>query len=233
MKNPKINNKQIRLSQNPIIGPLNVSGLLALAGISGPPILIIADYTAAFTSAGYNIIRDSISSLALTRMGWLQTIGFLAIGLLVETYVIGLILNIRPRRGFHFGMALLVFSGFGLLAIGAFHTNAAGTLSTMHGTIHGIVSKTVCVIFPLALWLISSSIKHDPRWQRLFHYTIVTVILGFILLIVVYLAYHTTWFGLLERLLVWNMLIWLEVTATQLLRLSLRRGTRPAVKSCD
>ena len=233
MKNPKINSNQIRLSQHTIIGSLNVSGLLALAGISGPPILIIADYTAAFTSPGYNIIRDSISSLALTRMGWLQTIGFLAIGLLVETFVIGLIFNINPRSGFHLGMALLVFSGFGLLTIGAFHTNAAGTVSTMHGTIHGFVSKAVCVIFPLALWLISSSIKHDPRWRHLFHYTIVTVILGFILLIVVYLAYHTTWFGLLERLLVWNMLIWVEVTAIQLLRLSLRRGHQTGIKSCD
>jgi len=53
MKNPKINSNQIRLSETAIIGRLNVSGLLALAGILGPPILIVADYTAAFTSPGY------------------------------------------------------------------------------------------------------------------------------------------------------------------------------------
>jgi hypothetical protein len=195
---------------------------LALAGILGPLVLIIADYTAAFTAPDYNIIRDSISSLALTKMGWLQTVGFLTIGLLVEIYVAGLLFNIHPRRGFQLSVGLLVLFGFGLLMTGAFHTNAAGAGRTVDGTIHGIASKTVFVIFPFAAWLISSSIKHDPRWQHLFPYTMLTVILSFILIAVVYLA-NKNWFGLLERLLVWNMIIWVEVTAIQLLRLSLRR----------
>jgi len=210
------------LRQRPIIGPLNIYGLLALAGILGPPVLIIASYTAAFTAPGYNIIRDSISSLALTRLGWLQTIGFLAIGLLVEIYVAGLLFNIRPRRGFHLSVVLLMFFGFLLLMTGAFHTNAEGAAPTIEGTIHGIASKAVFFIFPVAIWFISFSIKHDPRWRRLFLYTMVTVILGFLLIVAVYLANKTNWFGLFERLLVWNMVIWVEVTAIWLLRLSLR-----------
>jgi hypothetical protein len=34
---------------------------------------------------------------------------------LVEIYVVGLIFNIRPRRGFKLGTALLLFSGFGFV----------------------------------------------------------------------------------------------------------------------
>ena len=56
----------------------------------GPFVLWIADIIAAFSEQGYNPIRDSISSLALAPMGWLQTIGFLVIGLLVEVFVLGL-----------------------------------------------------------------------------------------------------------------------------------------------
>ena len=161
-------------------------------------------------------------------MGWLQTAGFLFVGLLVEIYVVGLIFNIRPCRGFKLGTALLLFSGFGLVTIGVFHTNVVGTMPTIANTIHGIASKIVCVIFPFAALFISSSIKHDRRWQHLFRYTMLTVTLGFLLIVVVYLAYHSKWFGLLEWLLVWNMLIWVEVTAIQLLRLSLRRDHKTA-----
>ena len=213
----------IPLRQRPIIGTLNIYGFLALAGILGPLVLIIASYTAAFTAPGYNIIRDSISSLALTRIGWLQTIGFLAIGLLVEIYVAGLLFNIRPRRGFHLSVGLLVFFGFELLVTGAFHTNVAGETPTVEGMIHGIASKTIFVIFPVAVWLISSSIKYDPRWRHLFLYTMLTVVLGFLLIVALLLASKIKLFGLFERLLVWNMIAWVEVTAIQLLRLSLRR----------
>ncbi len=218
-----INCMYIPLRQKPIIGPLNIYGFLALAGILGPLVLIIASYTAAFTAPGYNIIRDSISSLALTRMGWLQTIGFLAIGLLVEIYVAGLLFNIRPRRGFHLSVGLLVFFGFELLVTGAFHTNVAGETPTVEGMIHGIASKTIFVIFPVTVWLISSSIKYDPRWRHLYLYTMLTVVLGLLLIVALLLASKIKLFGLFERLLVGNMIAWVEVTAIQLLRLSLRR----------
>lgn len=74
-----------------IIGPLNIYGLLALAGVVGPIVLIIANLIASFSVSDYNPIRDSISSLAWTPMGWLQSIGFLAIGLLVEVFAVGLL----------------------------------------------------------------------------------------------------------------------------------------------
>ena len=212
----------ILLRQRPIVGPLNIYGLLSLAGILGPLVLIIGDYTAAFTTPGYNIVRDSISSLALTTMGWLQTIGFLAIGLLVEIYVAGLLFNIHPRRGFRPSVALLVFFGFGLLMIGAFHTDVQG-YHTIEGAIHGLASKTVFVIFPIAAWLISISLRHDPRWRHLYRYTIIAVILGFLFIAAVFLSNNTDWFGLFERLLVANMIIWVEVTAIRLLLLSLRQ----------
>jgi len=57
------------------------------------------------------LVRQSISSLALTSMGWIQTIGFMLIGLMIESFTAGLYLNINRRRGFGFGTALLAFSG--------------------------------------------------------------------------------------------------------------------------
>jgi hypothetical protein len=47
------------------------------------------------------------------------------------------------------------------------------------------------------------------------------VLLGIALAI---LQEESSWFGLVERLLVANMIIWVEVSALKLLRLSLGRG---------
>jgi hypothetical protein len=87
-------NMSENLRPQSIIGPLNVYSILALAGVIGPLVLIVADLTAAISQPGYSPIRDSISSLAWSPMGWLQTIGY--------------------------GIGLLVCFGFGLLLIGAF-----------------------------------------------------------------------------------------------------------------
>ena len=95
----------------PIVGRLSLVGLLALAGVAGPIVLVIADIVAArsaLVGSNYDLIRDSISILAWMPMGWIQTIGFLVIGILVEVFTAGLLLSIRRAIGFEFGIILLV-----------------------------------------------------------------------------------------------------------------------------
>ncbi len=206
---------------------LNIHSALAFAGMAGPLVLAVTDITAAFTNSDYSLVRDSISSLALTRLGWLQTIGFLAIGLLVEIFVAGLLFNIKRARGFHISIGLLVFFGFGLLLIGAFRTDPVGGPDTIEGTIHGLTATGVFWLFPVAVLAIVPSLRNDPNWKNIFIYTIVAGILALILVIVIgVLQDDVSWFGLLERILVANMIIWVEVAAIKLLRLSVNRGVK-------
>ena len=207
-----------------ILGALGVHGVLALAGVVGPFVLILADLIAAFSEPGYNFIRDSISSLALTPMGWIQTIGFLAIGLLVEIFAAGLFLNIRGRRGFGLSIGLLACFGFGLLLIGAFRMDPVGGLRTIEGTIHRAATVAVFWLFPIAISLLSPSLRNDPYWQEMFSYTIATSVLASALVVGrLFLPAQLSWFGLYERVLVANAVIWVEVVAVRLLLLSLRR----------
>ena len=199
-------------------------GILALAGVAGPFVLIIADLVAAFSEPRYDFIRDSISSLALTPMGWIQTVGFLAIGLLVEIFAAGLFLNIRGRFGFGLSIGLLACFGFGLLLIGAFRTDPVGGLRTIEGTIHGVAAIAVFWIFPIAISLLAPSLRNDPYWQEMFPYTVVTSVLALALIIgQLFLPTRLSWFGLYERVLVANAVIWVEAVAVRLLLLSLRR----------
>ncbi len=213
-----------RLRSQHIIGRLNVYGLVALAGILGPIVLGIADLTAGLSEPGYNPIRDSISSLALTPMGWLQTVGFLTVGLLAEVFVVGLFFSIKRGRNFGISAAILVCFGFGLLLIGAFRTDPIGTSHTIEGTIHHVTAVAVFWLFPIACLLLAPSLKKDPHWQNLFIYTIIASALALVFMIVqIWLPTSLSWFGLYERILVWNTVIWIEVMAIQLLRLSLLR----------
>jgi len=216
--------------QRPIVGRLNIQGLLALAGVLGPITLLIGNYTPALTTPGYNLVRDSISSLALTPLGWVQTIGFLCVGLLVEIYVVALLISIKPSHGFGLGLVLLVLFGFGILMLASFRTNLPGVL-TFEGSLHGIVSKTVFSIFPIAVGLISFSMKRDPRWKHLHVYSVATAILGIILSVVISIADNINIFGLLERLLVANIVIWVETTAIHVILLSLSSEQRASLVS--
>ena len=210
---------------------MNVHSLLAFAGMAGPLVLASTDFSAALISPGYNLIEDSISSLALTSLGWLQTIGFLAIGLLIEIFTAGLLYNMKRSRGFHFSIGLMVFFGFAMLLIGAFRTDPVGIEGTIEGRIHGMTATAAFWIFPVAILAIAPSIKKDPLWRNIFLYTIVTAILAVLLVITIgVLPDETRWFGLIERILVANMIIWVEVAAIKLLLLSLQRKQRVLVR---
>lgn len=210
------------ITSRSIVGNISLNRFLAMAGITGPILLVIADIIAGFSAPDYNYIQDSISSLAWTRSGWVQTIGFLAIGLLIELFVAGLFFTIRGVRGFGFGIIILVLFGFGLLVIGAFHTDAIGGPHTIEGTIHGWTAKTIFWLFPLASILIAPSLKKDPYWQPLFVYTIVAALISvFLMLASIWLPEESSWFGLFERILVADEIIWVEIMGIKMFKFSL------------
>jgi len=216
-----------------ILGPLSVHGVLALTGIAAPVVFAITNLVAAFSAPNYSFIRDSISSLAWTPLGWVQTIGFLFMGLLVECFTIGLLLNIRGVREFKVGATIMVFFGFGALLIGAFHTDPAGGPSTLEGTIHRVAAALVFWLFPIACLLIAPTIREKPLWKDLFVYTIVAN--GFALAFLIArigLPSDLSWFGLYERILAFDEFLWLEIIAIRLLRISLRQvraSKKPAI----
>jgi hypothetical membrane protein len=201
---------------------LGIKVALSLAGIIGPAIFILTDASLGLTVPGYNFIKNSISSLAWTDLGWLQTIGFMAVGLLIELFVAGLFISIRGRRGFGFGIIFLMFFGFGLLMVGGFHTDAVEGVTTVQGTIHIWSAKCVFWFFPVAVLLISPSLRKDPYWRPLFFYSIGAAIFAVVFMISSLLIPDDfNWFGLFERILVADEIIWVLVVAIRLLRLSI------------
>ena len=204
---------------------LNVHSALAFAGITGPILLIITDIVAASANPGYSVVYNSISSLALGELGWVQTVGFLAIGLLVEIFAAGLLYNVCASRGFHLSIAGLVIMGFGLLLLGAFRTDPVGSADTTEGIIHNLAAAAVFWLFPIVSLLMAPSLRNDPNWRNVYRYTVIAGILAVIFVIIVAILDETSssWFGLAQRILVANMIVWVEIMAFKLLYLSVTR----------
>ncbi len=207
---------------------LGIHGVLALAGIIGPLILVTMDLIGAFTALGYSPVRQTMSSLALTSKGWMATIGFMLMGLMIESFTAVLYLNIKRRRGFGFGTALLTFFGFGMLLVGTFKTKAVGAPSTFSSYVHTVAADSVLGLFPIALALVLPSIRNDQRWRKMFNYTVITCAIA-LLMVVCYpfLPKNFRFWGLYERIMVLNAITWLATFAGRLLILSFRfRKTR-------
>ena len=122
------------------------------------------------------------------------------------------------------GASILVFFGFGLLLTGAFKTDPVGSPYTLEGTIHLIAASALFWLFPIASLLIAPCLRKQPYWNPLFLYTIITSVLALALLIVgALLQNEVSWFGLYQRILALDELMWIEIMAVWLLRMSLRR----------
>ncbi|HEY4712027.1 MAG TPA: DUF998 domain-containing protein [Dehalococcoidia bacterium] len=205
---------------------LNINSVPALVGIVGPIVVVVGDLAASLSTPDYSPVRDSISSLALKPIGWLQSICFLAMGLLLEIFVAGLYFNIRRARGFHVGIGLLALCGFMLMLIATFHMDHPEA-PAIDGIIHTIASYGLGLLFPIAVLSLAPSLKSTPNWRNIFVYTLIAGVIAFALILGALLSDQTGWFGLYERIIVANAIIWVEVVAIHILRLFLRREPKP------
>ena len=205
---------------------LNIHSVPALVGIVGPIVVAVGDLAASSSVPGYSPIRDSVSSLALTSIGWLQSICFLAMGLLLEIFVAGLFFNLRRARAFHAGIVLLALCGFVLMLIATFHMDHPGA-PPIDGTIHTIASYGLGLLFPIAILSLAPSLKSTPNWKGIFIYTLIAGVLALALIMGALFAEQRGWFGLYERIIILNALVWVEVVAIHFLRLLLRQEPKP------
>ena len=95
------------------------------------------------------------------------------------------------------------------------------------GKIHTIASYGLGLLFPIAILLLTPSLKSTPNWKNIFIYTLIAGVLAFGLIIGAFFTGQTGWFGLYERIIILNALVWVEVVAIHFLRLLMRREPAP------
>jgi hypothetical protein len=93
-------------------------GLLACGALAGP-LFIAVVVVQALTRDGYNLGEHPLSLLTLGDLGWIQSANFVAAGVLVAAFAVGLRRALRGR-GARSTPLLIGFFGLGLVVAGVF-----------------------------------------------------------------------------------------------------------------
>ncbi|WP_328859722.1 DUF998 domain-containing protein [Streptomyces sp. NBC_00306] len=133
---------------------------LLVCGMAAGPLFTLAYVVEGATRADYKPLRHPVSSLALGRAGWAQSVNFLLSGLLSLTFAVGLWRD-GPSPA---GAVLIGVWGAGLLGAGAFltdpvsgypagtpdrleHPTRAGTLHDLFSVIGFLALAAACFVF--------------------------------------------------------------------------------------
>ncbi len=192
----------------------------AIAGIIGPVLfgtvlltLSVFEYDF-MLGIGWRPVADPAgawpSGLALGPYGVVQVANFVASGLLLAFFAIGLHLGATSGRGSPLGPTLLFAAGTAMALMG-FETDPIRRIEprSSHGLIHDTAFVVFVVAFLAALFSLWRRFGADSRWWSHARYTLVTGILAVLLLSLPGVAYY---------LFIATLLIWIEVTAVRLWR---------------
>jgi hypothetical membrane protein len=138
---------------------------LLTCGLIAGPLFILLIVIQALTRPGFDLRRHPASMLSLGDLGWIQIANFMACGLLIVAFAVGLRRVLHPGRGGTWGPLLIGAYGLGLIAAGAFVADPAfgfppgtpqgiPTTLSLNAVLHGIgftfafVSLTLaCIVF--------------------------------------------------------------------------------------
>jgi len=168
--------------------------------------------------AGYSLLTNYISDLGNTSTSPLPAVFNVSIIVLGVFAFLGILLAWGgfPRGGPRVvGLFLLLIASIAAILVGLYPEN-------VNGTVHDTASLLVFLPAGLALVIVSSGMKPGTMW---FGYRAFSLILGLVVLLsLAYYAptqaYNTTWDpGLIERLIVYPILLWAVVVGIHLARL--------------
>jgi hypothetical protein len=163
-------------------------------------------------------LRQTISSYVWSNYGLMATIAFYIIGIIIAILSIRLFFSLSKTRLSKIGALLLTLVGLDLILVAIFPTRQPGDPMTIQFVLHIFLAFSIAAIFPIAILLLNPSLK-ARGWSRLYKYTF--FVSGFSLLVnivaLVVIIFDLNLLGILERLMILNALIWIEVVAVRLL----------------
>ena len=197
--------------------------LLAICGIIGPIVYTIVLVTLGSLQPDYNHITQTMSELGAVDAPYaivMNTAGLPLLGLLIIAFAIALNRGIRDGINSKIGPTLVAVSGAALVMTGIFPCDPGCVNVSIVGTLHSIFAMVAAFAMILALLSISQRLKKDRQWQGYTIYSLITLVVALSLSAVYGLNILEPWSGALQRASMGVLLLWMEVVAIKLVRLS-------------
>lgn len=192
---------------------LSAGKLMELALMGGPAVFQSIMVLVQVNQAGYNPVRDTISSLVWGMGGWLQTANFFLVGALLVAMSNLLRTRLAGKVTELMGCLSLALMGVGFIILGIFPARAPASVQSLPAMIHGVTVYCIILLFLAACLFLARSLRNLSGSKSVFLYTVATgtLCVVFIIMGIMIMVTRTYWFGMLERVILLNGFIWLEV----------------------
>ena len=210
-------------------------GRLAMAG---PIAFTIAWLLVGLIQDEYSLRQEDISALAAldAQHAWFMITGFVLLGAGTVALAAGLARTLRSPSAV-IGSILLMIGGVGLAVAGLARNDCSSELPacaarvdagevSWHHQVHDNISLIIFLALIAAALVFGRAFARDDRWRPLRTYSIVTGLIGFALLVLYVIGFAGTWNGLVQRIFVSVLFLWIAVLGFRLSRAELV-GTSP------
>jgi hypothetical membrane protein len=190
----------------------------AIAGIVGPVLYTITWLVLGFLEPAYSHNRDPISNLSAIGASYalVMTIVIFVFAILIVIFAFGLQLGLPP--GFWAGPAALVIAGVGYAGIALAPLNLTDP-GDPDGP-HMMAAAVTVFALMLAPVLTFPRLKRDPGWRNLSGYSIATTVVAFAFAVMAALPALAGWEGLMQRLVLNVVVVWIVAIAFRLYALA-------------
>jgi hypothetical membrane protein len=194
--------------------------LFAICGVIAPLLFAILVITAASLRTGYSHVSQFISELGYGSNAVVQNADFVLTGLLVILFSYGLHKGVGGGLGSRVGPAFVAAFGVGLIGAGVFPGDPASPTIQMSHVLFASVAEIAGAAVPLVM---CRRLAKDPSWRGYATLSLLTGIVGLVLLIVFYVGVFGSgildpWKGAVQRLFWAVPFLWIEFAAVKLLK---------------
>jgi hypothetical protein len=198
-------------------------------------VYVVLDIVAQLLPPHFSPISQAESDLAVGPYGYVMTLNFVVRGVLSLSFLVGLSAATGLVARSRVGAALFAVWGVAAFILAASPTDLSATETTGHGKLHLLVAFLAFIAAAVAEVLLSRHFSEEPRLRPIARpaWALSFLTLSALVLLAVgtgvpYLLDHA--FGLLERIFLGFVLLWVLVVSLYLLR-SARSSTAASVGS--
>ena len=162
---------------------------LALGGLAGPFLFEIVVVVEEFLqrgfllSVGFDPLKSSFPSVnTLGPVGWMQTINFILVGLLIIGFAFALHFGISGGHGSIAGPVCIGLSGAALIVAGLFQTDlpVEAKPHTFHGGMHALAFVVSSLVTLVGYILLALRFRADPYWKGYGLFTVMIAVASII-----------------------------------------------------
>ncbi len=192
-----------------------INKYLAICGIVAPLLFSLKVLIIGFYHPNYNHITQYMSELGAINAPYaiFNNIVLAVLGILITlfSYVLYNELNEKKTISMRIGISLIILSGLSFFLIGFFPCDPDCINFSTIGIIHSYLSNTAQLPLIIAPLFLLSTFKGIKKWQNVYVFSILTVLLGFVFFLIYKSYFFEDYTGLLQRISFGIPLLWIEI----------------------